>query len=443
MIIGEDCCLDDNRNGICDNQEKKENEQESRHTEKETEEIVREEEEKSDKVQTKELPDRSFTMQELEEAIEIIEDRASIFQEVEEETPILKELKEENQKLIVSNRNRNTKTWALQIIDEKERQLKNSEDFIEFVDSPEWQMWRFYTNESNWKLLYRSLTQDELEESVYNYEYRDYLKSGYIDIDTRQDRFTTKYGSIPQYRLETMWFDQFDNWEGNLEPGILIYKIPCTKDVVIYYRPRWKDNFGSTGYLGISKENVIKHWEEDINSKKEENREIIEKVMFFCGIRDNNFIETDAFSEYSNASKRVLDWQIYYAKLFNFTLDIDIEKEEMIDENKVSITGINFTFMHNDELDEGFYRSKGLTFEIYENQSGKISNYDELSKQTATGILPNKIFNYYAQTDRKEHPNYAFSGSNISLIIRTYIGKEDAPRDLKYYIGEARTIKIS
>jgi len=442
ILVGTECCLDNNNDSICDEDEVmptnniKEEKSNEQAIVEDTSEIQTPIVSSSDElIQSNELPTRNFTIEELQDFINELENRINLFTpEDDENIPYVIEAKNKGQSLVRTNKE--TKYWVIHIINDSNKQLEDANDFYNFVKSPDWQAWRYYINETTWKWLYKPLEEDELKELLPKYKYIDYINSmnsDWVDYDVEENPVTTSQGNILKFDMGAMIFDQFGYWQGNWENQKLIYKIPCTKDVVVYLRPRWGIGLGNTGHWNQKKETAVKNWEEDVRLTEPKILNYSNEIMRFCGIKKNMFEEVD-FDSYEYHSTLVNNWKVYFRVLFNYSFDVDFSIKEGSYPKTYLLKDINLTFVSYDKND--FLKNCYLSVEILINDSGKVKDYLDQSIKGGRIKVEEKVTKFLEKDSSESF------GENATIIFKPYLGWEDVGENYKYYIGSPIVKKV-
>jgi len=443
--IGTDCCLDYNHNSICDKDETAlEEKEETVGEEPEVSAIIEEESEETKKeveIFSNELPERTFTIEELGKYISKLVNFTHVFREdnsTKDYDKYVIELKKKDNILLTSNNQH--KGWVIELINNPKNNLETTDDFYNYVRADNWKGWRYYVNETRWGWLHKPLTKEELEEIVPNYDYKTRyhtdIYSAWIDHDVYEEVINTSRGKILQYRMEAMLFtpEKEGYWIGNWENAKLIYKIPCCKDIIIYYRPMWRMGFGYTGHVNQKKETAKKNWERDIQGRLPEVIKYSEKIMEFCGINKKMF-QNVSFKNYEYHEQLVHNWKVYYATVFNYTFDADIKIKPTDPDNETyEIEFINVTFISYEN--ETYFKSLKLKIEL-EIYGVKMDYHDIALKSGNT---------YFGEIIKKSFvpPDRSFK-TNTTIILKPYYkyyGAEDVIEAYKYYIGKPLRKKL-
>jgi hypothetical protein len=428
------CCLDENSDQLCDNLKTEPKPAEDA-VKAETPPVIAQAEEKTKTeppVSKNELPDRNFTLEQLESYIEGISDFPYNFEEENNKEPIVLEALSKNQKLIRSNQAE--KNFVIHTF--PANSFDTMKDFYTFVKAPKWQYWRYYINETSWILLQPPLTASELKNILPNYDYDQYYRndeySTWVDYDIKETPIETSQGTILEYDMESMVMSQFGYWQGNWEPAYLIYKIPCTKDIVIYHKPRWSE-YGDTTYANMKKAEVNVQWQRDIERMRIKVINYSESIMRFCGVQKSMY-DGVRFTGYSQSVKVVQNWHVFYRTIFNFSFAASFLPGTVV-RNGYEKSNISMSFIHYDKTDEGFYRESNLMLKLQYNSSGRITDLDDTYVIPGLGVIYNERYSRNFVED-KSIP------LNSTLILWPYFGYLDEPENQKFYIGAPVQLKV-
>lgn len=446
--IGTECCLDNNNNSVCDKDESisQDNKTDTQGQpsilteEPEEPEIVKEQETDKERQETNtppnELPERGFSIEELSAFINKMSG-SSKFLEYDLNTSYANKLKENNH-LVFTNNNQ-YKTWVIEVINNKEGSLETINDFYNYVKAENWEGWKFYVNETSWHWLHTPLTENELKEAVPDYDYktryRTDLYSSWIDHDVTEKVINYLNKTILQYRMETMIFtpEQEDGfWIGNWENFKLIYKIPCTKDIIVYYRPKY-DTTAEAYFISQKKDGVMDFWERDIEKILPTTLNYSKQIMDFCGINQEMF-ENAAFNGYDEHNKLVHNWKVYYALVFNYTFNANVTLKPSDPDNETfKIDHINITFISYEE--ESVLKTLRVKIELETEM--KTYDYGE-----ATIYVGNVNPGYVIKKNGISFEHEKF-GKNTTIIFKPYYGTKETPDYYKYHIGQPIRKKLT
>lgn len=403
------CCLDQNNNSICDNDEK---------TEKTKLEDA-----------SGLLPGRSFDIESLTKYINNMTAKQRIFRTDTSDTPYLKQLRGKGQKIIASDFA--NKYFVIQLLNSSTN--KGCGDFYDFARANNWDGWRYYINETSWHFLTRPLSREELQRILPKYDYKDYIgiQSNWIDVIVRERPLQTRHGQIPQYEFLTMIMDQYGYWQGAWESFLYLLKVPCTQDTVVYIRPEWDINFGRTMIANQKQEHVFTNWEADIGRKQGLLIEYADKIMDFCGI---NTLPNMSIQAFSNQTKLVYNWKVFFRQVFKYSFSARAETQNETD-GSFKIKSVNMTFVNYETSIRMDYDYLSVKMQI--NDSGTIKDYYDPFIKGGKLVLGEKITQYY------ERESLESFGRNATMILMPYLGWSELAEPKRYYIGSPLVLKIS
>ena len=367
-----------------------------------------------------EFPERNFEIDELKDFLSKLLKEDSLFRRVE--------IDEMGQSLFLSSR----RIAGIQIIEDKSKTIKNIDEFLKFVDNPDWKLWRYYDyndeelyprlNERQLKELFpyenygnKHFEDWEIEYYLYSYDYKDYLDdSTFVDYDQFEVPAESSYGIIPEYRMTRTAIDQYNNWKSNFESPLLIYKIPCSKDIIIYFKPV-DTGFQRIGTSDLKKSKALIQWKSIVKDEWESRKKVVDAIMGFCGINKDN-LATKSFQSYEEHKEYTADDDRLYYRLLNGSLNVDVQIKQPSTGN-FKITGINMQFKTFGEKDfkNGVNVERTVKVQVFVNKSGIIENYGEWSlEKNQSGKNYNKKLSIYL-------PDRDLNGKNINLIFIPYI----------------------
>lgn len=425
------CCLDKNANKICDEHEETTEEK----IEKEIDiEPVIEEKIEAKPLLINELPDRNFTIEELQNFLNELTYHEYKFETINKSAelyPYEKKLLNQNHNLFWSNNK--DKAFVIHEIREKEEQLETIEKFYNFAKAKNWETWKTYINQSDWNLLMDPLSEEELKKILPEYPYKDYsnyVHSDLVDINIKEiTKKTPQKRQVLEWYMTTMIFDQFGYMQSNWESFLLIYKIPCSKDLIIYYRPRWETDFQMT-WFNQKKESIDRTWENGLMPVRSKYINYSEKIMDFCGINSEIFNNVN-FKSYESLDKQVFNWQVYFRLFYNHTFNANVSIKETNRENQYMIDKISAKFISYDEYALPYLSSYKLplSMRIIINDSGNLEEFFDASFRYRL-LKKGEIIEFDYGNDH----NFKFSNES-SIIIMPYFGWEDTSKVWRDYIG--------
>jgi hypothetical protein len=399
-----------------------------------------EEEQIQQLVPNDQLPVRNFTIEELEEFINRMEKKENRWIKDTDNSTYVNELTVKNQEIYVSNYAYQMRNWVIQVVNDPNQQLKNMQDFVNFVSMPNWQGYRYYINETSYVLLHEKMNENELNAVMipqYHYQQNYVEDSLWVDEDHVENPLKTANGDVFEYRLSMLMLDRFDNPDGNWESYKYIYKIPCSQDLVIYNKVRFSMDYGGNGFVGQGKIGTLNNWYRGDSLVRPNMINQTEQIMEFCGIQPSMY-DKAKFPSINVSKELALNWYVYFRMQCNYSMTVNVNYEKKPDEqDEYTIQGINITFVHFDSHFDDFYRDSNLMLKIEINESGKVYDYDETYVKAGLSVKAGELYTRYI--DKKKD----ISGKNLSLIFKPYIGWKDLAEPKRYYIGPPIEKKIS
>lgn len=401
----------------------------------ETVEVVEDpvEEVEPEPVKTGELPDRNFTLSELQRRIMDVTGEAANFAKAEG-TPVVQELVDKGEYLVRDNPSPLAKNWVIHVLEEEK--IEDMQDLYRKVSSPGWTVWRYYINETEWGWLHEPLTEAELESLLPNYPYkRKYLKeSDLIYVNTEEEPVETSKGEILRFSMLSMVVNQFDYWQEDWEKPLLVYKIPCTKDTIVYMKPEWSLNFGSMQFLNQKKDTVVSNWNNKISSIEQEMLGRAENIMEFCGIEDHMYEDAD-FGDYSDDRELYHNWRLYHRTDYDhdFSASVEFKKERIHDLYRIESIDIDFLDEDDSPKLGDSYRSLYLRVTI--DDSGEEIDYiDQFLKS-------NYMRGERLEMEIEKDVDVTF-GPDSEVVLWIYKGDSEMTDQHRYYIGDPVRISL-
>jgi len=434
--IGQECCLDNDDNAICDKDEMVQSTS-TNQTINEAENIqetVVNEENQTVNAESNALPNRAFSIDELSAFITKISGAPKLYIDNSSDKYIKTYpdiLKEKNHVLYTNNNQ--YKIWTVEIINNPNDRLETMNDFYNYVRAENWDGWKYYVNLTTWRWLIPPVTEKELKEIIprydYKTQYKTYVYSTWVDHDVLEKVINDLNQPVLQYRLETIIFtpEEENGYAiGNWEALKLIYKIPCTKDIIVYYNPKW-DSYDDASIWNQNKDEILKFWERSINQKMPTSLKYAHEIMNFCGITNTSFSNT-FFQDYEKHERLVHNWKIYFAKIFNYSFDAEVVVKPTSPDNKsYEIDHINMSFVSHDVEED----MKSLRVKIEIETAGNTYDYGDIKLYSG---------NTYPDTEKNMTISLTHNefGKNTTIVFKPYygyIGYTDIPEEYKYYLG--------
>jgi hypothetical protein len=163
-----------------------------------------------------------------------------------------------------------------------------------------------------------------------------------------------------------------DTWASNWKDPLLIYKIPCTKDIIVYYNP---EDSGFEDFIptNLNKEQIIEKWQAQIESTYSTYKEDIEAILSFCGVSPELYSSTDfkpfTKSEIKLTRNNNIHYLLYFDHEFEYSAKIEQEDDEIF-----ILKEVDFTFKNlDDEIYDGEYSK--VMIQILINDSDDMTHF--------------------------------------------------------------------
>ena len=312
------------------------------------------------------------------------------------------------------------KTWGIHAL---AAPMETTDDFIAAMSSPNWDVWKLYNNPESWDDLYPVLAEAQFEaayppnmdyfsykdsDNTYfpEYKFKDYTEdSDEIYIDGFEKAVETAQGTVLQYGVIAMYANSHQLWDSNWKEPLLIYKIPCTKDVIVYYMPE-DAGFEDFEPGNLNKEQVMEKWQAYIQKSFQAHKKNIEPILVYCGVNPALFSADDFKPLTKSETKVVRNNKIHYLLYFDheFTYSGTMERKYA---DEFILKELNFTFknLDSESYDGDFSR---LLIRVLINDSEDTTHFIDYNLGP---VVPGKE---YALT--KELAT-TIKGENVTLIF--------------------------
>ena len=221
--------------------------------------------------------------------------------------------------------------------------INTFEEFCKVYCGKNWDGWAYYINISELSLYTPLLGRENFSAEK---EYKDYVKDRELANNTKKERiYEVENGKVLEYKFWLLQQDDFGNFEANLMPYLVVYKVYCTPNMTVLIRPRWEDFSVSDG--GKLTELII-NWELEDDRVREEILERANKILKLCPV-EKNFFDNYDFEPYFESDLRNYYWRMFYAHDINLTRAVEIGAEKLYKERDVYIlknVSISFTNHH-------------------------------------------------------------------------------------------------
>ncbi len=218
-------------------------------------------------------------------------------------------------------------------------------EFCNYYCGRNWDGFKFYLNMSEFD-AYIPLQQKSNFSS--ESKYQDYILNRALANYTRKERiYELENGKVLEYKFWFLEQDEHGNFESNLMPYLLIYKIYCSPNITVFIRPKW-ERF-SVWYPGKITETIV-NWELEDDRVREELLNKSNEILEVCPV-DKKFFDISDFEPYFESELRAYYWKTYYNYFFNLTsgMDISVQNKSKSDNKIYLLKEVNVSFVNKDE----------------------------------------------------------------------------------------------
>lgn len=291
------------------------------------------------------------------------------------------------------------------------RHITNFREFCRYYCGSNWDGFKFYLNMSAFNTYILPLDKSNFSlENEYNY----YILNRVLVNYTRKEKvYELENGKILEYKFWFLEQDEHENFEGNLMPYLLIYKIYCSPNLTIFIRPKW-ERF-SVRSPGKVTETIV-NWELEDDRVREELLNKTNEILEACPV-EKEFFDDYEIDPYFESELRVWYWKTYYTYQFNLTPKISITAQKTSkDSDEYWLKGINISFTNNDVYDIYYLKLK-----ITVSPDGKSERNYYQGEGTINILSPGSSINRSIKKDEIEFKN------NITITSTLYTEEESVP----------------
>ena len=252
-------------------------------TDQKIKEAFRDNESKNDTEQLTENKDYSYgeyTLEQLQNDVESALDRTTLVWKKEENTPLYS--------------GNSQRSYLIYHLDEPIRDIK---PFQNQFSASQWTGWKYFADQEKIKHL-----QSDLPKEVFNDEkkYREYLLyRSTIEQTISEQVYTLTDGKVLEYQFLNWIFNKDGYWKGSWVDTLVIYKIYCSPDFVVFLRPTGdKFTLGVAGSASRS-DVVYTNWETEVRSIRKKMLVLSDKILESCPVENDFFnqLPNDAFKK--------------------------------------------------------------------------------------------------------------------------------------------------
>lgn len=217
-------------------------------------------------------------------------------------------------------------------------------EFCSYYCGRNWDGFKFYLNMSEFNSYIPLLDKSNFSSES---KYEDYILNRVLANYTRKENILeVENGKVLEYKFWFLEQDELGNFDSNLMPYLLIYKIYCSPNITVFIRPRW-ERF-SVWSPGKITETIV-NWELEDDRVREDLLNKSTKILEVCPV-DKKFFDNAQFEPYFESELRAYYWKTYYNYFFNLTssMDISVQNKSKIDNKIYLLKGVNISFTNKD-----------------------------------------------------------------------------------------------
>ena len=329
LLVGSECCLDKDDNSICDKDETITSNIEDRSVESDNKLTN---DDKSNNVPQ----NKDYDIEQLKDNINKIYNSDNLNWK---EDGLYYNV--EPQKLIV-----------IENVDEK---LVDINDFEERYASNDWQGYGHFLGDS-YLLLNRLHTKYDSETFETESKYREYSQKGYqVEQKIIEKTIELDEGYVKEYQNFNWLFSQYGYHVGSYVDTLLIYKIYCSPDLVVFLRPKWEDM--RISWRNAKSETAYGNWESIVRNVRENLLNKSNEILKTCPV-EKSYFENINKNDFESVKSSYYYYPIDFERNWDFKIDISevelvpvLDNKNRIIQEKYALKTINVVFENNDDLD--------------------------------------------------------------------------------------------
>src|SRR3989338_1533617 len=220
--------------------------------------------------------------------------------------------------------------------------LRTFEEFCRYYCGYNWNGFRFFINTTDFDTYGQPLKKSNFtSESEYDSYIRRRILANYT---IKEKMYDVENGKVLEYKSWLVARDDVGNFDGNLMPYLLIYKVYCSPNITVLIRPRWEEfSVFKTGTFS----EVLVNWEMEDDRVRETALNKSNKILKLCGVK-KEFFENNNFKPYFKSEMLSFYYLTYYSDVFNFTTIFNAAAYKGETENELVLDEINVTLVNND-----------------------------------------------------------------------------------------------
>lgn len=271
--VGSDCCLDQNQNKVCDQDDPRDENFLRRDSEKGVENYSVNVAEGGNSTIT------YSTLAKIQKEIQLVIDGEASWIEVE---------KNRYYELGAQKR-------AAIVVFDSPLILPN--DFIKIFDASGWSHEGRFVNLSAYSHLFKPVGQSSFVNPTL---FKEYTQEGtFVRKETHERTFLLDHGKVIEYQQLNWEYDRYNYFKGEWQDNVVVYKIYCNPSMVVYLRPELKDT--RLTVLTAKMDDVETVWEATVQNFRPVMLQKANRILKACAVNTKFFTEmedTESDSEF-------------------------------------------------------------------------------------------------------------------------------------------------
>lgn len=241
---------------------------------------------------------------------------------------------------------------------QNEQEIDSFDDFCSVYCAQNREDHLYYVNRTSFARYKDTLTEENF--SVES-KYKDYYRNRILANMTITEKvMEVENGNVLEYRFFMVEQTDVGLFKGNLFPYILLYKIPCAKNMTVFIKPKWEDFTVNMGASSVSQ--LIHNWILEDERVREELLNVSNQILERCPLQES-FFDTSLEQNYRFSKLLSYYWRIYYEHHFNLSREMAIGVERKSkNSDKLVLKQVNVTFTNNEDFK--LYSDLSLRIEV-------------------------------------------------------------------------------
>jgi len=240
----------------------------------------------------------------------------------------------------------NSNDMKFYVINVLEDKVYDSRTFYERFSAENWDGYLHFLNRTHMRQLRKPLTEENYTDES---KYREYVQQrALVEQTFIENTIELDEGKVLEYQGINWMFSPNDYFRGAYADTLLIYKIYCSPELVVFIRPSWKE---FKLYLPASKKSdAYANWAESVNKVRGEMLDISGEILSRCPV-DKDFFEDLPDEEFRSTKTLAYYWKTEYQFYWNLTMNLTAQVEPMEGANyagKYTLKRVNFSFTNHE-----------------------------------------------------------------------------------------------